>query len=103
MLEHLVSCSFVKRSSPVYLIIAGLTFIIGSFSGFARENNLLIFISSLIAGFFVVLYFVNQEQMIVLNCSGKTLHISAEGMSLTEVEHFIDYVKMAKNDRYLSR
>lgn len=76
MLEHLVSCSFVKRSSPVYLIIAGGVFVIGLFFAVATNINLLIFISSLIAGFFVVLYFVNQEQKIALYCSGKTLHIT---------------------------
>lgn len=103
MLEELASCLFVKHTYLRYLILAGLTFIIGSFSGFARENNLLIFISLLIAGFLIVIYFWDQEQFIDLVGYDTTIHLKAEGMDLAEIEHFIDYVEMAKNIRYLSR
>ena len=104
MLEELASCSLVKKTQPLLLVLAGLCFLIGLvFSrGVARSNSsYFIVISLIIAGVLVLIYFFNQQQIIAFASAGTTICVNVQGMNSEDTKMFIDEVEEAKNARYL--
>ena len=99
MLEHVASCAMVQRSRPILLGFAGFSIFVGFLS--AAENDWLasLGVATVIAAVLLFFYFSSRRPFLELGSAGATIRMRTSGMSLTELESFIDSVEVAKHAR----
>lgn len=102
MLEELASCALVRTSQPIFLVLAGVCFFIG-FLMASRNGEGVLLVSLVIAGVFVLFYFLSQQQVLAFASAGATIRVNTKGMKLEDAKEFIDHAEAAKNSRYFAR
>lgn len=104
MLEELASCSMTRVSHPIFLILAGVSIVIGAVvASNGRGNEGALTLGLVAAVVFVILYFANRQQIIALASAGATINVNTQGMNPETVRAFINRAETAKNARYLLR
>jgi uncharacterized membrane protein YfcA len=101
MLEELASCSIVRTSHPIFLVLAVICVFVGFFLNANYSSTEVLFSSLVIGGIFALIYFLSQQQVLVFASAGTTIRITTSGMKLETAIGFIDGVEQAKNARYL--
>ena len=102
MLEELASCSLIKTSQPLLLILAAIVGLIGLLTaGSSRDGAGILILCLVIAGVLVLAYFLSQQLVVAFASAGATIRINAGRMKLEDAKDFIDTAEQAKNTRYL--
>jgi len=92
-LENISSIENQYKSSPVYLIIAGVAFI----GGIGYESLMVGVIAGLI---FVALWWFSRKHLITIKSNGgSSLNILAEKMKKKDIENFVFNIVKAKSER----
>ena len=104
MLDQLASCAITRVSHPIFLILAGICFVVGAlFAANGRNNEGALIVGIVLPLIFVVIYLANRQQVLALASAGATINVNTQGMTLDAVKAFIDRTEVAKNARYLTR
>jgi hypothetical protein len=102
MLEELASCALVRSSNTIFLVLAGICFVLGLLvaAGGRRMEGALV-IGVILAVVFVIAYFASRRQVLALASAGTTIMVNTQGMKLEVAQQFIERTEAAKNARYL--
>ena len=101
MLDELVSCTITYNSSPVLLVCAAVSIVLGLMEAIGSARNPYgITKGVVIAVILLAAYSATRQQIIVLASAGATIKSSIKGMSMQTAKDFIDIVETAKNERY---
>jgi len=102
MLEELASCALVRSSNMIFLVLAGICFVLGllvAAGGRGMEGALVIGV--ILAVVFVITYLASRRQVLALASAGTTIMVNTQGMKLDLAKQFIERTEAAKNERYL--
>lgn len=100
MLEELASCSIVRRSKPVLLVLAGVLLLFSLYLCIRGPG--LGYFGLMITTVLVVAYFVTCRQVMELASAGAAIRINAGSMSILAIRNFLDKTEASKNARYFS-
>jgi hypothetical protein len=101
MLESLASCGVTRSSSPLWLILAVVAFLLGAAYAQQPRNEMALAVGIAAALVFVLIYFLTRQEMITLtSAGGTTIRTTTAGVGATVVNAFLEAVERAKNDRY---
>jgi 1,4-dihydroxy-2-naphthoate octaprenyltransferase len=102
MLEELASCALVRSSNIIFLVLAGICFVLGLLvaAGGRRMEGALV-IGVILGVVFVITYLASRRQALVLASAGTTIMVNTQGMKLEVAKQFIERTEAAKNERYL--
>lgn len=102
MLEELASCAMVQSSNVIFLVLAGVCFVLGLIvTAAGRSGGAPLFIGILLTVVLVLAYFASRRQVLALASAGTTISVNAQGMRPDTTKQFIEQVEAAKNARYL--
>ena len=102
MLEELASCALVRSSNIIFLVLAGISFVLGLFVTVgANRMESAFFFGAIFAGVFVIAYFSSRQQVLALASAGVTIVVNTQGMKLEVAKQFIERTEAAKNERFL--
>jgi hypothetical protein len=102
MLEELASCTLLRSNNIIFLVLAGVCFILGGLvAAVGRDTEVALIIGILLSIVFVVIYFATRQQILALASSGTTIKVNTESMKLETAKQFIEQAEAAKNVRYL--
>jgi hypothetical protein len=102
MLEEIASCAITRRSSPLFLIIAGIVAIGTLFVASSTRNpGEILLVGGGLTLVSVFLYFVTRRQTIEIASAGATIRQSVASMKIEQVLEFVNCIEEAKNIRYL--
>lgn len=102
MLEELASCALVHSSNIIFLVLAGISLVLGllvAATGDRMEGAFVI--GAILAIVFVIAYFASRRQVLALASAGATIMVNTQGMKLEVAKQFIERTEAAKNERYL--
>lgn len=103
MLEELASCTLVRSSYIIFLVFAGICFVLGLviaafFNSPGETRGGAFLIGLVLAVVFLIIYFTSQHQVLTLASAGTTISVN---MKLEAAKQFIERTEAAKNARYL--
>jgi hypothetical protein len=105
MLDQIATCGTFRRSRPLLILMAVLSIFLGFLSraeDSAMSNNY--FASSLVIALaLIVAYLLTIRQVLELASAGTTIRANIKGMSQLEIDHFVNEIEKAKDQRYFQR
>lgn len=106
MLEQISSCQIIKKSTPIYLIIAFLSIVVCWSLGVLQKEKggdgagIAVF-GFVIAVFFIILYLLSRKTIVSISSSSIDISVETNGKNRADAITFIEKVEKAINDRIL--
>ena len=99
MLEHVSGCEIVKRTKPVFLVLAAVFFAAGTLASIQDGGLVPILIGFAFAVVFVVAYYRTRSQVLAVSSPSARMAIDTAGMALDAVLDAIGQIEAAKDRR----
>ena len=99
MLEHITSCEVAKRSNPIWLVLATLTFLAGGFITAKIEKESPAIIGIVTSVIFIVIYFATRSQFLSVLSPSSQINLDTKDLALEKILEVIDEIEAAKDKR----